>query len=79
MEPNKKDMGKAFKKDVKAVTDALAALSAEDALALDAKISADGAEMRSAPPPPARWSFCPAWCGSPWRPRRCRGATSRPP
>ena len=43
VEPNKKDMGKAFKKDVKAVTDALAALSAEDALALDAKISADGA------------------------------------
>ena len=43
VEPNKKDMGKAFKKDVKAVTDALAALSAEDALALDAKVSADGA------------------------------------
>ena len=42
VEPNKKDMGKAFKKDVKAVTDALAALCAEDALALDAKIAADG-------------------------------------
>ena len=28
VEPNKKDMGKAFKKDVKAVTDALAALCA---------------------------------------------------
>ena len=77
VEPNKKDMGKAFKKDVKAVTDALAALSAEDALALDAKV-ADGVRRRSRPPP-ARWSFCPAWCGSPWRPRRCRGATSRPP
>ena len=42
-EPNKKDMGKAFKKDAKAVTDALMALSQEDAFALAAKIDADGA------------------------------------
>jgi len=42
VEPNKKDMGKAFKKDAKAVTDALMALCQEDALALAAKVDADG-------------------------------------
>ena len=42
VEPNKKDMGKAFKKDAKAVTDALEALCKEEALALDAKIQAEG-------------------------------------
>ena len=42
VEPNKKDMGKAFKKDAKAVTDALMALSAEDGLAMNAKLEAEG-------------------------------------
>ena len=47
VEPNKKDMGKAFKKDAKAVTDALMALCQEDALALAAKVEADGkAELK---------------------------------
>ena len=42
VEPNKKDMGKAFKKDAKAVTDALLALCKEDAFALKAKVEAEG-------------------------------------
>lgn len=42
VEPNKKDMGKAFKKDAKAVTDALMALSAEEGLAMNAKLEAEG-------------------------------------
>jgi len=42
VEPNKKDMGKAFKKDAKAVTDALQAMCKEDALALGAKLEAEG-------------------------------------
>ena len=42
VEPNKKDMGKAFKKDAKAVTDALMALSAEDGLAMSAKLESEG-------------------------------------
>jgi glycyl-tRNA synthetase len=42
VEPNKQVMGKAFKKDAKAVTDALFALCQEDALALDAAVRSDG-------------------------------------
>ena len=42
VETNKKDMGKAFKKDAKAVTDALQAMCKEDALALGAKLEAEG-------------------------------------
>lgn len=42
VEPNKKELGKAFKKDAKAVTDALAALSEADALALQAKLESAG-------------------------------------
>jgi len=40
--PNKKVMGKAFKKDAKAVTDALLALSEEDAFALQDTCAANG-------------------------------------
>ena len=47
VEPNKKDMGKAFKKDAKAVTDALMALCQEDGLRFAAKVEADGkAELK---------------------------------
>ena len=42
VEPNKKDFGKAFKKDAKAVVDALEALCVEDALALDGTLVAEG-------------------------------------
>lgn len=42
VEPNKKDMGKAFKKDAKAVTDALMALSAQEGLAMNATLEAEG-------------------------------------
>jgi len=45
VEPNKKDMGKAFKKDAKAVTDALMALGAAEGLALAAKLEAEGKAM----------------------------------
>jgi len=41
-EPNKKVVGQAFKKEAKAVTDAFAALTAEDGFALQAKLDADG-------------------------------------
>ena len=40
--PNKKVMGKAFKKDAKVVTDALLALSEEDAFALQDTCAANG-------------------------------------
>ena len=43
--PNKKEMGKAFKKDAKAVTDALTAMGKEDGLAFAAKLEAEGKAM----------------------------------
>jgi glycyl-tRNA synthetase len=42
VEPNKQLMGKELKKDAKAVTDALMALCEADALALGAKLAAEG-------------------------------------